>query len=107
MRVPRLVWNRRRNVAALTVSYGPRVWHTREVGDLVLGYNAAGRLARIVILDPRNMFPAYATVREAIMHVTAALLRAGEARQKDLDVLQSALARADAPSRLPPLRTTG
>jgi hypothetical protein len=106
MRIPRLVWNRGRNVAALTVSYGPRVWHTREVGDLILGYNAAGRLSRVVILDPHRLLPAYATAREAILNVTAALLRAGEVRQKDLDVLRSALDRANAPPAVRHLRTT-
>lgn len=102
MRVPRLVWNRRRNIAALTVSYSRRVWHTREAGDLILGYNATGRLARIVLLDPQRLLPADATVRDAIIRVTTALLRLGEVRQPDLDVLRSALERAS----VPPLRAT-
>ncbi len=95
MRVPRLVWNGRHNVAALTVSYSRRIWHTREAGDLILGYNATGRLARVVILDPRRLLPRGATVRDAIMRVTTALLREGEARQPDLDVLRSALERCE------------
>ncbi len=95
MRVPRLVWNKRHNVAALTVSYGRRVWHTREVGDLILGYNAAGRLARVVLLDPRRMLAPDASVSDAIASVTASLLRAGGVRQGDLDVLRSALDRAE------------
>ena len=94
MKIPRLVWNRRHNVAALTVSYGRRVWNTREVADLILGYNAAGRLSRVVMLDPRKLLPPEATAREAIMRVTELLLRAGGIRQTDLDVLRSALERA-------------
>jgi hypothetical protein len=94
MRIPRLVWNRRHNVAALTVSYGRRVWHTREVGDLILGYNAAGRLSRVVLLDPRGILPADATAAEAIECVTEVLLRTGGVRQAELDVLRSALERS-------------
>ena len=94
MKIPRLVWNRRHNVAALTVSYGRRVWQTREVGDLILGYNAAGRLSRVVLLDPRRLLPADASVSDAIVCVTEVLLRAVEIRQSDLDVLRSALDRA-------------
>jgi hypothetical protein len=93
MRIPRLVWNRRHNVAALTVSYGRRVWHTREVGDLILGYNAAGRLSRIVLLDPRKLLSPDATASEAIERVTEVLLRGGDVRQAELDVLRSALER--------------
>jgi hypothetical protein len=99
MRIPRLVWNRRRNVAALTVSYSPRIWHTREAGDLILGYGATGRLARVVILDPRSLLPPDATVREAIVRVTAELRRTGEALPRDLDVLRSALERSSRPLR--------
>ncbi len=95
MRVPRLVWNRRHNVAALTVSYGRRIWHTREVEDLILGYNATGRLSRIVILDPHRLLPVDAGVREAIICITTELISLAEARQQDLDVLRSALDRAD------------
>lgn len=94
MQIPSLVWNRRHNVAALTVSYGRRVWHTREVGDLILGYNAAGRLSRIVLLDPRTILPEDATAADAIRSVTGALLRTGSVRQAELDVLRSALDRA-------------
>lgn len=94
MRIPRLVWDRRHNVAALTVSYGRRIWHTREVGDLILGYNAAGRLARVVLLDPRRMLPERATIADALAYVIPTLLRSGQLRQPDLDVLQSAMARA-------------
>ena len=94
MRIPRLVWNRRHNVAALTVSYGRRVWHTREVGDLILGYNAAGRLSRVVLLDPKRMLPPDATAADAIARVTETLLRAGGVRQAEVDVLRSALDRA-------------
>jgi hypothetical protein len=94
MKIPRLVWNRRHNVAALTVSYGKRVWQTREVGDLILGYNAAGRLSRVVLLDPKRMLPEGATAGDALAAVTQALLRSGELRQGELDVLRSALDRA-------------
>ncbi len=100
MRIPRLMWNRRHNIAALTVSYSKRIWHTREAGDMILGYNATGRLARVVILDPRRSLPPDAGVCEAITSVTAALLRAGEVRQADLEVLRSALERAVTQSQL-------
>ena len=103
MRVPRLVWNQRHNIAALTVSYSRRIWHTREAGDLILGYNATGRLSRVVILDPRALLPADATVRDAIIRVTTVLLRLGEVRQPDLDVLRSALDRTHSS---PDLRAT-
>ncbi len=96
MKIPRLVWNRRHNVAALTVSYGRRVWQTREVGEMILGYNAAGRLSRVVLLDPRGLLPQDATVRDALVAVTETLLRIGGIRQADLDVLRSALDRASA-----------
>lgn len=93
MQIPRLVWNRRHNVAALTVSYGRRVWHTREVGDLILGYNAAGRLSRVVLLDPSALLPSDAGAADAIRCVTELLLRTGSVRQAELDVLRSALER--------------
>lgn len=94
MRIPQLVWQRKHNVASLQVSYGRRVWNTREVDDMILGYNAAGRLSRVIILDPRRMLPDEATAADAIACVTEALLRAGGIRQPDLDVLRSALHRA-------------
>ena len=96
MKIPKLVWNRRHNIAVLTVSYGRRVWHTREVDDLILGYNAAGRLSRVVMLNPRNLLPQTASPSDALVRVTEILLRAGEVRQADLDVLRSALERATA-----------
>jgi hypothetical protein len=95
-----LVWSRRHNIAALTVSYSRRIWHTREAGDLILGYNATGRLARVVILDPQRLLPADATVADAIVRVTTVLLRNGEVRQTDLEVLRSALERAQSGPRL-------
>lgn len=101
MRIPRLVWNRRHNVAALTVSYGRRVWRTRQVGDLILGYNATGRLSRVVLLDPKTQLPAAASAGDAVVAVTETLLRAGAVRQAELDVLRSALDRA-VPRVLPP-----
>lgn len=94
MKIPSLVWNRRHNVAALSVSYGKRVWQTREIGDLILGYNAAGRLSRVVMLDPRKLLPAEASEADALVAVTEVLLRAGAIRQPELDVLRSALDRA-------------
>jgi hypothetical protein len=96
MRIPQLVWQRKHNIASLQVSYGRRVWHTREIEDVILGYNATGRLCRVIILDPRRMLPDEATAADAIMCVTAMLLRAGGIRQSDLDVLRSALQRANA-----------
>jgi len=98
MRIPQLVWQRKHNVASLQVSFGHRVWHTREVEDVILGYNAAGRLSRIIILDPRRLLPEHATTADAILCVTATLLRAGGIRQVDLDVLRSALERATLPA---------
>src|SRR5205823_4846715 len=97
------VWQRKHNVAALQVSFGRRVWHTREIEDVILGYNAAGRLSRVIILDPRRMLPEDATAADAIMCVTAALLRAGGLRQNDLDVLRSALHLAGKPTHSPML----
>jgi len=94
MKIPRFVWNRRHNVASLSVSYGHRIWQTREVGDLILGYNAAGRLSRVVLLDPRRLLPAEASAADALEIVTQILLRAGAVRQPELDVLRSALDRA-------------
>jgi len=95
MRIPALVWDRRHNVAVLTVSFGNRIWHTREIGDFILGYNAAGRLARVVVLDPRRTLPPGASVGQALGHVTQLLMRTDELRQPELDVLESALDRAD------------
>lgn len=94
MRIPRFVWDRRHNVAALTVSFGRRIWHTREIGDLVLGYNATGRLARVVLLDPRRMLPRDASVADALACVLHVLTRSGQLRQQDHDVLRSAMDRA-------------
>lgn len=94
MKIPRLIWSRRHNIARLTVSYGERIWHTREVGDLILGYNATGRLSRIVLLDPRSMLPVDASAADAIEIVTEFLLRRSAVRQNELDVLRSALDRA-------------
>jgi hypothetical protein len=98
MRIPELVWQRKHNVAALHVSFGRRVWHTREIEDMILGYNATGRLSQVIILDPRRLLPEDATAADAILCVTASLLRAGGIRQADLDVLRSALQRARAES---------
>lgn len=92
MRVPELHWDRRHNVARLTVSYANRIWHRREVGDVVLGYNATGRLARIVVLDPARLLPEAATEADAIIAIRDAL--DGALRPADLAVLRSALERA-------------
>lgn len=100
MRIPRLMWNRRHNIASLTVSYSKRIWHTREVAELILGYNATGRLARVVILDPRRLLPPDSDVQGAITTIVRILLRAGEVRPSDLEVLRSALERAVARSQL-------
>jgi hypothetical protein len=103
MNIPSLRWNKRHNVAALTVSYGRRVWQTREVGDIILGFNAAGRLSRVVLLDPRRMLPDDASAADSIVCVTEALLRAGGVRQAELEVLRSALERASAAPARPML----
>lgn len=95
MRIPRMVWDRRHNIASINVSYARRIWHTREVDDLILGYNAAGRLARVVLLNPRRTLPRRATICDALSLVIHKLLRSGRLRQTDLEVLQSALARAE------------
>jgi hypothetical protein len=94
MKIPRLVWDRRHNIAAVTVSYAPRIWHTREVGDLILGYNASGRLSRVVLLNPRRMLPAQATPAHAIAITIELLFSAGSLRRADHDVLLSALDRS-------------
>jgi hypothetical protein len=96
MRIPTLTWDRRHNVAVITVSFGNRIWHTREIGDFILGYNAAGRLARVVVLDPRRILPPGAGVAQALGRVTQLLMRTDELRQPELDVLESALGRAEA-----------
>ena len=102
MRIPSLRWDRRHNVAVVTVSFASRIWHTREIGDCILGYNAAGRLARVGVLDPKRLLPPRATVREALGVVVQLLVRTDELRQPELDVLLSALDRAerDDPPRL-------
>lgn len=96
MNVPHFRWSRRHNLAVLTVSYSPRTWTTREAAGMLLQYSAAGRLARIVVLDPNALFPVGTGVRDALMRVTVALLREGACRQPDLDVLRSAISRAPA-----------
>lgn len=93
-RIPQLFWDKRHNVASLSVSYAGRIWHRREVGDdMVLGFNATGRLARVVILDPAGLLPDDADERRALEIVTATLLRRAGVRQAELDVLVSALDR--------------
>lgn len=94
MRVPALTWKRRANVAALTVSFG-RVWETREAtDDLLLGYNAVGRLARVTVLDAARLLPADGNLAGALTAVLQALQGCGQARADDLDVLRSAFERA-------------
>ena len=66
-----------------------------EVDDLILGYNATGRLCRVIMLDPRRLLSPDTTTADAIDRVTEKLLRLGAVRQSDLDVLRSALDRAD------------
>src|SRR5436309_1982585 len=93
MRVPGLRWDRRHNVATLTVSFcRGRIWDTRDIGELILGYNAAGRLARVVFLDPRRAFPPDATEQDACDAALRLLGNAAPAR--DLDVIRSARRRA-------------
>jgi hypothetical protein len=107
VRIPKLVLNRRHNVASLTISFAHRIWSTRDVGDVILGYNATGRLARIVLLDPNRMLPSDATAAVAIEHVTALLLRRRAIKQAELAVLRSALDRAAAQERGIPTPRTG
>jgi hypothetical protein len=86
-------WDRRHNVARIDVSYAPRIWHRREIGDdLILGYNAAGRLARIVVRDPARLLPDARSERDALTAVHDML--DGRVRPADLDVVRSALGRA-------------
>lgn len=96
MRIPSFSWSRRHNVAALSVSFGRRVWQTRELGDLILGYNAAGRLSRVVLLDPRGLLGEQATTAEAIAAVIDRTASRRDMRRADLAVLRSALERATA-----------
>jgi hypothetical protein len=72
MRIPRLTWQARHNVAALTVSFGAKIWETREAGDLILGYNATGRLAKVVVLDACALLGPQATLSEALEEVQLA-----------------------------------
>ena len=95
MRVPHLVVMRRHSVAALTVSFG-RIWHTCDVDDLILGYNACGRLARVVFLDPRRALPSTPEVADAVRAALSILSAYQDARPEDLDVLRSALRRTPA-----------
>jgi hypothetical protein len=92
MRIPRLVWDRRHNVAALSVSYAARIWDTHEVGDVLLAYGASGRLVRIVFLDARVQLPRDATASIAV--ATALRLLAGSLPDRDVEVLRSAATRA-------------
>lgn len=94
MRIPHMAWDRRHDVAALTVSFANRIWHRREVADLILGYNATGRLARIVVLDASRWFPPDAGPPEALSAVRS--IMAGRVRAEDLAVVESAIERATA-----------
>lgn len=94
MRVPQLLWDRRHNVAVLHVSFSGRIWGRREVGDLVLAYNALGRLARVVFLDPGRALRPDAVEGDAIRAAIDLIAGDRDARDADLDVLRSALARA-------------
>lgn len=96
MRVPSLVWMRRHNVASLTVSFG-RIWHTADAGDsLILGYNATGRLARVVFLNPAQVLSGEAGPRQAL-EAALHLMRGCEGvRPADLEVVLSALGRCPA-----------
>lgn len=93
MRIPHLVVMQRQSVAALTVSFG-RIWQTIDVGDLILGYNACGRLARVVFLDPRRSLPIAPQPADAVRAALSALTRDAHSRADDLEVLRSALRRA-------------
>lgn len=103
MQIPRFVWNRRHNVASFTVSYSHRLWNTRDGGDLILGYNATGRLARVVVLDADAILPADANLHEGLLCVTDVLVRRRLVDQNDLDVLRSAIDRAAARPATPPV----
>ena len=94
MRIPHLAWDHRHDVAALTVSFANRIWHRREVADLILGYNATGRLARIVVLEASRWLPQGAGPPEALEAVRAIL--DGHVRAEDLAVVESAMERATA-----------
>ena len=100
MRVPKLVRMRRHNIAVLTVSFG-RVGHTRDHGDLICGYNAVGRLSRVVFLDPRRELADDSREDDAIRAAIDRLRCDPDARPDDVDVLQSALRRAAPPAFRP------
>lgn len=93
--VPSLRWNRRENIAQLCVSFAGTLWDAREIEDppMLLQYSAAGRLARIVLLDPRSTLPAGADLVEALDTVLCALVR-NRAPVRDLEVVRSARERA-------------
>lgn len=95
-----MVWNRKHNIATITVSFAHRIWSADEpCPDVILGYNAVGRLSRVVLLDPRTLLPPDASERRALECVLAHLLRRRAIRQPDVDVLRSALDRAAARER--------
>lgn len=98
MRIPAFRWDHRHNVATVWVSFANRIWHSVDVGDVVLGYAATGRLARVLFLDPRASLPPVSTEADAIVAVLDVLRAEPGTRVQDLEVLESALARAVAAS---------
>lgn len=98
MRVPGFVWNRRHNLATITVSFARRVWDTVDHGELILGYAATGRLAKVILLDPNHRLAPGSCCADAIAVAIRLLEAAPDRHAADLDVLRSALDRA--PGRL-------
>lgn len=94
-RIPSLEWSRRHNVAAVWVSFSRTLWDPRDVEhDVTLGYNAAGRLARVLLRDARAILPPRATVAQALACVLGLLAVNPAVPARDVEVLASALARA-------------
>jgi hypothetical protein len=94
MRIPGLHWDKRHNVAVLTVSYSHRVWNRREIGDILLGYSAPGRLCRVVLLNAADLVSDDDSLPDVISRVMDRLRRTGGLQHSDLAVLRSALNRA-------------
>lgn len=94
--IPWLHWNRRHNLASIWVSFAGTLWDHRELEDagVLLGYSATGRLARVLLLDPRRLLPPAATVHDALVVALGLLEGRPDVARRDVEVVRSALGRA-------------
>jgi hypothetical protein len=99
MRVPHLVWNRRQNVAAVVVSFGKRTWDRVDLGEVILGFNAAGRLTKVIIPDAGKVLRPDAGLEDTLMTVLGVLAADSGRFDREEQVLRSALDRARAYAR--------